>query len=270
MISLKRNSKGELVNAPGIRKRSSSIYKPHQTESFKISRSKFNDFLTCQRCFYLDRVRGLISPSTPSWTLNETTDLLLKKEFDACREDQTPHRLFSKFNLNHVVPYAHPDLVLWRDSLRHGLEHQIKGTNIILHGGIDDVWLDTRNEEIIVVDYKSQANNRPVTPRFYLAGTYHQAYKTQLDVYAYLFQGMGFHVSPTSYFYVVNAKRDADGFHAKMEFQETLVPYNWSSDWIEPEVQNMQSVLDSEIVPPPTDACENCAYANQRNLVDSN
>ncbi len=154
--------------------------------------------------------------------------------------------------------------------MRHGLEHQIKGTNITLHGGIDDVWLDTRNEEIIVVDYKSQANNRPVTPQLYLAGTYHQSYKTQLDVYAYLFQGMGFHVSPTSYFYVVNAKRDADGFHAKMEFQETLVPYNWSSDWIEPEVQNMQSVLDSEIIPLPTDACENCAYANQRTLVDSN
>ena len=79
MISLKRNSKGALVEATGVRSRSSSIYSPNQAGLFNISRSKFNDFLDCERCFYLDRVRGLISPSTPGWTLNETTDRLLKK-----------------------------------------------------------------------------------------------------------------------------------------------------------------------------------------------
>ena len=94
MISLKRNNKGELVPATGLRNRESSIYSPNQTEQFKISRSKFNDFLTCKRCFYLDRVKGLISPSMPGWTLNETTDILLKKEFDVCREMQTPHPIF--------------------------------------------------------------------------------------------------------------------------------------------------------------------------------
>ena len=72
MISLKRNSKKELVPATGLRTRSSSVYSPNQKEDFKISRSKFNDFLTCQRCFYFDRVKGVVSPSTPGWTLNET------------------------------------------------------------------------------------------------------------------------------------------------------------------------------------------------------
>ena len=52
MINLKRNSKLELVEAKGIRNRSSSIYNPNQPDDFKISRSKFNDFLTCRRCFY--------------------------------------------------------------------------------------------------------------------------------------------------------------------------------------------------------------------------
>ena len=94
MISLKRNSKGMLVEAPGIRKRASSIYVPKQTEQFRISRRKFNDFLCCERCFYVDRVRGLSTPSMPGWTLNETTDLLLKREFDICREKQIPHRIF--------------------------------------------------------------------------------------------------------------------------------------------------------------------------------
>lgn len=44
--------------------------------------------------YEIDRVMGLDPPGTSGWTLNETTDFLLKKGFDACRETQTPHRLF--------------------------------------------------------------------------------------------------------------------------------------------------------------------------------
>ena len=86
MIDLKRNSKKELVPATGKRTRLSSIYSPNQVGDFKISRGKFSDFLTCRRCFYMDRVVGLDAPGTPGWTLNETTDILLKKEFDSLKE----------------------------------------------------------------------------------------------------------------------------------------------------------------------------------------
>ena len=53
---MKRNSKKELAPATGKRVRASSIYKPYQTEDFKITRGKFSDFLTCPRCFYMDRM----------------------------------------------------------------------------------------------------------------------------------------------------------------------------------------------------------------------
>ena len=53
-------------------------YKPGQNKVFPISRSKFGEYLKCKRCFYLDRVIGLDPPGTPGWTLNVTTDLLLK------------------------------------------------------------------------------------------------------------------------------------------------------------------------------------------------
>ena len=139
MIDLKRNSKKELVPATGRRTRASSIYQPHQTEDFKISRGKFSDFLTCPRCFYMDRVIGLDSPGTPGWTLNETTDLLLKKEFDICRETQTPHRLFQENKLEHLVPFQHQDMDKWRDSLHHGLMKRFGSTSIILTGGVDDI-----------------------------------------------------------------------------------------------------------------------------------
>ncbi len=53
MIDLERNKKKEPVPAKG--KRTRNIYNPNQSDDFKLSRSKFSDFLTCKRCFYLDR-----------------------------------------------------------------------------------------------------------------------------------------------------------------------------------------------------------------------
>ena len=269
MISLKRNSKGEFVEATGLRTRASSIYVPNQPKPFRISRSKFNDFLMCQRCFYLDRVKGIISPSLPGWTLNETTDILLKKEFDFCRERQIPHRIFEKYNLDELVPFQHEDLPKWRDSLHHGLESNLEGSNIILHGGVDDIWFDKINEELIVVDYKSQASVKPVSANTYLRSTYHQSYTRQLDFYAYLLIQMGFEVSSVGYFYVCNADRSADAFNGKITFDEVLVPYEWDIGWIEPKLEKMVAVLNSDIIPERTDSCENCAYSYQRMILDS-
>ena len=270
MISLKRNNKKELVPATGLRTRSSSVYSPNQKEDFKISRSKFNDFLTCQRCFYLDRVKGLVSPSTPGWTLNETTDLLLKKEFDLCREKQIPHRIFKRYKLNHVVPFLHEDIDKWRDSLHHGLEVHFKDTHIILQGGVDDIWENTQDGKLIVVDYKSQANNNQVNTKDYLSNVYHQGYKVQMDFYSYLLTEMNFEVSPISYFYVCNADRSAPSFHSKMNFEETLVPYEWDSSWIEEKVLEMTQLLNSEEMPESNPSCENCAYAQQRTMSEKN
>lgn len=267
MISIKRNSKGEKVDAPGLR-RESSRYTPNQSKPFKISRTKFSDFLTCRRCFYLDRVKGLIYPSLPGWTLNATTDLLLKKEFDLCREEQIPHRLFEYFDMTHIVPFKHSLIDQWRDALRGGLEYKIDKSNIILHGGVDDLWLNEKTGEVIVVDYKSQANKNTVTTEAYLKSVYRQAYKTQLDFYVFLMISMGFNISATAYFYVCNADVHANTFDGKLSFTETLVPYQWSIDWIPNEIDKMVNVLNSQTLPDINPSCENCAYSQQRALIE--
>ena len=58
MIDLKRNTKGDFVKATGLNSQAWRIYKPNQKEDFKISRSRFEDFMKCSRCFYL----RLVSP----------------------------------------------------------------------------------------------------------------------------------------------------------------------------------------------------------------
>ncbi len=263
MIDLKRNRKKQPIKAQGVRSRESSFYSPKQKEDFKISRGRFSNFLTCQRCFYLDRVKGLDAPGTPGWTLNETTDFLLKKEFDNCREKQIPHRLFRSNGLSHVVPFDHPQIDNWRNSLNRGLIHRFKETNIILTGGVDDIWIDTSTKQLIVVDYKSQAKNERLDKKDYLDDPYHEGYKIQMDFYAYLLSGMGFNVHPTSYFLVCNAKRDEDGFHKIMRFDEYLVPYKWNSNWIEEKLDSMLVIMNQNKIPEANECCKNCAYSDQ-------
>ena len=99
MIDLKRDWKTKLpIPATGRRTRSSSIYSPDR--DFKISRSKFNDYLTCPRCFYLDRVVGLEPPGIPGFTLNSLTDELLKKEFDNVEKNKNHIQFLKKMILD--------------------------------------------------------------------------------------------------------------------------------------------------------------------------
>ncbi len=200
----------------------------------------------------------------PGWSLNTMTDTLLKKEFDLCREQQQAHRLFGEYGLGNVVPFKHAEIDKWRDSLHHGLQYQVEGTNIILHGGVDDVWHDLQTGQVIIVDYKSQASRSKVTEKDYLSNPYHQSYKVQMDVYAYLMGKMGFDVSKVSYFYVCNADGSVPSFDGKMNFTETLVRYPWDTSWLEKSLSEMIAVLNSRELPGSNPFCENCACAFER------
>ena len=148
--------------------------------------------------------------------------------------------------------------------MHQGLRARFQSTNIILHGGVDDIWWDTKTEQVIVVDYKSQANKNQVNPDTYLYSTYRQWYAEQMDFYAYLLQKMDFDVSETAYFLVCNADRGAEGFFGKMDFSETFIPYIWSSDWVPGKVSEMVDLMNQTDVPEGNPSCKNCAYATQR------
>ena len=262
MASLKKNSKGELTIAKGIRSRKSSIYSPGQNEVFKISRSKFSNFVDCKRCFYLDRVKGLQSPSMPGWSLNTTVDELLKKEFDFYRDKKEPHPIFKKYNLN-FIPYQHKDIDLWRESLKGGISYHDKDTNLILHGGVDDIWYDLDTKKLVVTDYKAQSTKYDVEKKSYLENQYHQGYKMQMDIYVHILRKMGFEVSDMTYFMVCNGVKTRDSFNAKMDFDITLVDYETNTNWIEDKITEMKETLESKEIPKRNPYCENCAYLEQ-------
>ena len=54
-----------------------------------------------------------------------------------------------------------------------------------------------------------------------------------------------------------------------MNFEETLVPYEWDVSWIESKVREMIDLLNSEELPEINSSCENCAYAYQRAIKEN-
>ena len=245
----------------GFRTRVSSFYRKGKNEPFKISRSKFNNFLDCKRCFYLDRVKGLKEPGMPGWALNSAVDELLKKEFDVHRKNKTSHPIMKKYKLN-FVPFQHKDIDIWREARSGGISYLDQNANLIIHGGVDDIWLNNDTEELVVVDYKSQSTNEPVKTESYLTNKYHQGYKIQMDIYVHILRNMDFKVSDTTYFMVCNGEKSFDKFDNKINFTTTLVPYKANSKWIPAKIKEMKEVLDQEKIPEINSDCEKCIYLN--------
>lgn len=137
------------------RVRTRNLYDPGSPKPFRISRSKIDLFLKCPRCFYQDRRLGVPRPAGFPFNLNSLVDTLLKREFDHYRKLRQPHPLMKQHGVD-AIPFDHPKLDQWRDALRRGVKHHDQATNLVITGGIDDVWINP-SEELIVVDYKATA-----------------------------------------------------------------------------------------------------------------
>ena len=253
----------ELIEETGIKSQEWRIYKPGK--KFKVSRSGVENFKDCPRCFYLNVRKGLKDIDTIPFTLNNTVDSLVKAEFDRCREKQIPHEVMKDANIN-AVPFQHIEIDNWRNARSKGVEYHHKKLNLILSGGVDDVWTikDSKPPELIIVDYKAQAKKEgELNTKSYLDDRYHQGYKFQLDFYRYLFHNLGFKVHKIGYFLVYNAKQERKNFGKNMEFQRFLVPYEFKDetlDEIESVVTNMKKVMDGRIIPKGNKSCQECAF----------
>lgn len=243
-------------------KRKRNLYDPEQTKGFRLSRSKIDLYLKCARCFYLDRRFGVRQPSGPPFTLNGAVDALLKKEFDRYRELGAPHPLMTAHGIE-AVPFSHPNLEEWRDSLHGGVTYAVPGTNLVITGGLDDVWVDSRGA-LYVVDYKATAKDEQVT----LDDEWKIAYKRQVEIYQWLLRNNGFVVSPTAYFVYCNGRKDLDEFGGRLEFRIDVLAYTGSADWVEGLVRDIHGVLSGDEIPMAAEGCEYCKYRAEAKEVE--
>src|SRR3972149_2451024 len=93
--------------------RTRNLFDAHTQGPFRLSRSKLELFMSCPRCFYLDRRLGVGRPPGFPFSLNSAVDTLLKKEFDTHRVTGTAHPLMQAYGID-AVPYNHTKIDEWR------------------------------------------------------------------------------------------------------------------------------------------------------------
>ena len=242
--------------------RKRNVYNPDDAEPYKISRSKLELFLNCPRCFYNDRRLGVGQPPGFPFTLNSAVDALLKKEFDKYRTAKDPHPIILENGIE-AIPFAHEKLDEWRDALRGGIQYHHTKTNLIITGGVDDVWVNPQGE-LIIVDYKATAKSESPT----LDADWQISYKRQMDIYSWLFKKNDFKVAKVGYFLYCNGLLDRESFEKKLHFDISLLPYEIDDSWVEKTILEAHKCLNAPKLPGPSEDCDYCRYFLARIKVD--
>lgn len=153
------------------------------------------------------------------------------------------------------IPFDHPDMDVWRDSLRRGITYLLPNTPLLITGGVDDVWVNPAGE-LYIVDYKATAKNGEVS----LDADWQIGYKRQVEIYQWLFRKNNFKVSNTAYFVYCNGNKERSTFDARLDFSITVLPYEGNTEWIEPCLTQLLQLLRSSTIPAAAERCEHCAY----------
>jgi RecB family exonuclease len=239
-------------------------YQLNQTEPFKLSRSKIELFTKCPYCFYLDRRLGISQPSGPAFSLNLAVDALLKSECDDYRAQKCPHPLAIENHLD-AIPYQTKPIELidtWRNNFI-GISFLHETTNFLVYGAIDDIWV-TPKGEVIVIDYKATAKAGEIV----LDQDYHEAYKRQLEIYAWLLLMNGYTIYDKAYFVYTNGIKDAEKFEECLHFKTKLIEHTLNTNWIEKKLQEAFDCLNQPFPPKRTEKtteneCKFCEYLNK-------
>lgn len=234
-------------------KKSNNLFDPNSKAPFKLSRSKIDLFMECPQCFYLDRRLGIGRPPGFPFSLNSAVDALLKKEFDLHRKDQTMHPFIEEFGID-AIPYQHKDIDTWRNTFK-GIEYLHEPTNLLITGAIDDIWINSKGE-VIIVDYKATSKTSEVN----LDADWQRGYKRQMEIYQWLFKMNGFDVSPTGYFVYCNGDVGKPYFDKKLEFNIKVIPYTGDTSWIEDALKDIKKCLMSDKIPEMNSECDFCNY----------
>ena len=241
-------------------KRHRGKFNPDNPYPYELSRSRVETFLRCKACFWLHQIHKVPPPEIPSFTINSTTDILLKRDADAVR-GKSALPLWEQAGLEHIIPFDHEHLNNWTNSLHYGLNDSYfntvhKETNIKFGGGLDDVYLNTETDQIHIIDYKSQAQGTR-NPDTYevkpssLNDPWKIGYKRQMDMYVWVARQKGLNVSNTGYFVYVDAQHkhiegmliDRDPSIAWMKFNASIIPYEADTSWVEPTLVEIKNFL---------------------------
>jgi hypothetical protein len=202
----------------------------------------------------MDRRLGIGQPPSLPFTLNSAVDRLLKSEFDGYRAKGERHPIMEEHGVD-AVPAARAELDDWRNNFK-GVQYHNEDLNMVFFGAIDDLWLSSSGE-YIVVDYKATAKKDEITT---LDQPWHESFKRQMDIYQWLLRKKGHKVSNTGYILYCNGNAYEEQFASKIEFRMTLLPYEGDSSWVDDITVRLYECLNSDELPEPELYCDYCKY----------
>ena len=256
-------------------KRHRSTFDPNNPAPYELSRSRIENYVRCPACFYLQQVKAVPFPSIPGFNINEATDVLLKRDFDKYRGGPETHPFLKKIGMEHLVPFEHEDFEKWTQSMHFGAEGRMhtvhEESNIKLGGGLDDIWLNTKTNELHIVDYKSTSQKSP-NKEITLNDYWKAGYKRQMDMYVWVMRRKGFSISSIGYFLYCDGDRFSEydflnSENASMQFKMSLIPYQVDTSWIETTLMDVRTCLQSTTTP---SHAANCEYGTFLDAIGSN
>jgi hypothetical protein len=152
-------------------------------------------------------------------------------------------------------PAVHKDLDKWRHNFT-GIQYLHKSSNLLIFGAIDDLWINSK-DEYIVVDYKATSKNEKIT---HVNLGWQIGYRRQMEIYQWLLRMNGYSVSRTGYFVYCNGQTNREMFKGKLEFDITLIPYKGDDFWVAETINEIHTCLISSRIPNAKDGCDFCAY----------
>lgn len=243
-----------------VAKRHRGAFDPTHPAPYELSRSRVENYIKCKACFWLEQIHRVKPPDFPDFTINTTTDILLKRDADAVRGKSTLP-IWEARGLGHMIPFKHEHLDNWTNSMQYGTNETYfnaihEASNIKLGGGLDDVFLNTETNQIHIVDYKSTAQGTKSPEKYIkkpvsLNDPWKISYKRQMDMYVWVARQKGFDVSDTGFFVYVDAQHkdingmliDKDPVKAWMAFDTSIIPYVANTSWVEPTLLEIKAFL---------------------------
>ncbi|MBX9831099.1 PD-(D/E)XK nuclease family protein [Candidatus Babeliales bacterium] len=223
-------------------------------------------FLDCPCCFHIKHRYGLWRPQTPdteeSFGLYGVADNLQKKE----------HNLFREWKLHPLVddiadepidaiPFndENNSISRWQNH-KEGLQFFDKNSNILFCGIIDDVWISSKNE-LIIVDYKTTTRD---------LASIGDNDKYQVSFYSWVLknstfvQNSSYTVSEIAYLLYYSVLKDGGTsflpYNLKLEFKPSLVTCKINYNWIEGILSAIYECLNADGAPAANPRCNFCKY----------
>ena len=236
------------------------LYVQNNLEPFPLSRTKLELYLDCRKCFYNDLIYGIRRPLGPPLVLNSAIHQIVTNEFDNYRIKGEKHPIMNYEDFD-MLPSNHTNLKLWRNPFT-GIRHLDKRTNFNLYGSLDDLWIEKKKNEYLVVAYKITSKKHSLQYE-----NINENYWRQLSFYKYLLKENNLIVSDIGFIIFLNAKKDVLSFNNRLSFEMNLFSKELNISWIKSSLENAFNILQSSSHPPPSSTCKYCQYVNLVNVL---